>query len=47
MGPEPGNHENADLVLEPIMAGSDYNHLSVRSAVSITLDRLIGEENNP
>jgi hypothetical protein len=33
--------EEADYILEPIMADSDYNHLSVRSAVSIILDRLI------
>jgi hypothetical protein len=46
-GLSPEIMENADLVLEPIMAGSDYNHLSVRSAVSITLDRLIYEENIP
>jgi hypothetical protein len=32
----------ADLVLEPITGGGDYNHLSVRSAVSIYLDRLFG-----
>jgi hypothetical protein len=32
----------ADLVLEPILGNSDYNHLSVRSAVSIYLDRLFG-----
>lgn len=30
-----------DLVLEPIEGIGDYNHLSVRSAVSIYLDRLI------
>ncbi len=30
----------ADFRLRPIRAGSDYNHLSVRSAVSIILDRL-------
>ena len=35
----------ADYILEPIMAGSAYNHLSVRSAVSIILDRLIDDEN--
>lgn len=35
---------SCDLVLEPIQAGSDYNHLSVRSAVSIILDRLLGED---
>lgn len=32
-----------DYILEPIGKGSDYNHLSVRSAVSIILDRLLGE----
>jgi hypothetical protein len=35
--------EECDYILEPIQAGSDYNHLSVRSAVSIILDRLLGE----
>jgi len=30
----------ADLTLEPIVGPTDYNHLSVRSAVSIILDRL-------
>jgi hypothetical protein len=34
--------DRADLVLEPIIGNSDYNHLSVRSAVSIYLDRLFG-----
>ena len=33
----------ADAVLAPIGEDSDYNHLSVRSAVSIILDRLTGE----
>jgi hypothetical protein len=32
-----------DYILEPIGVDSDYNHLSVRSAVSIILDRLLGE----
>lgn len=32
----------ADFVLEPIRGGGDYNHLSVRSAVSIYMDRLFG-----
>jgi hypothetical protein len=32
----------ADLVLEPIRGNGEYNHLSVRSAVSIYLDRLFG-----
>ncbi len=33
----------ADGVLAPIRPAADYNHLSVRAAVAITLDRLIGE----
>ena len=32
-----------DYILEPIRGAGDYNHLSVRSAVSIILDRLLGE----
>ncbi|MCM0084064.1 RNA methyltransferase [Geomonas sp. Red32] len=32
----------SDYVLEPISAGGDYNHLSVRSAAAIMLDRLFG-----
>lgn len=31
----------ADYVLEPVQGQSDYNHLSVRSVVSIVLDRLM------
>lgn len=34
--------EMADQTLPPINGVSDYNHLSVRSAVSIILDRLLG-----
>ncbi|MGB9614986.1 MAG: RNA methyltransferase [Fervidobacterium sp.] len=33
-----------DYSLEPIRGKSDFNHLSVRAAVAIILDRLIGEE---
>jgi len=33
----------ADFVLEPIRGADEYNHLSVRSAVAIILDRLLGE----
>ncbi len=33
---------SADFVLEPIEGATDYNHLSVRSAASIILDRLLG-----
>lgn len=35
--------EKCDYILEPIQPLSDYNHLSVRSAVSIIIDRLLGE----
>ncbi|WP_366921635.1 RNA methyltransferase [Metallumcola ferriviriculae] len=36
--------EQVDLVLEPIYGAGDYNHLSVRSAAAIILDRLCGEK---
>lgn len=43
-GIEPGFiAENADYLLAPIEAASDYNHLSVRTAAAIVLDRLLGE----
>ncbi|NLW90102.1 MAG: RNA methyltransferase [Syntrophomonadaceae bacterium] len=35
--------DSCDYILEPLEAGREYNHLSVRSAVSIILDRLLGE----
>jgi len=35
--------EISDYNLEPIRANGEFNHLSVRAAVAITLDRLIGE----
>jgi hypothetical protein len=42
--------EKADHILEPVLGGSDlpgrqagYNHLSVRSATAIILDRLLGD----
>lgn len=35
--------DSCDHILEPLEAGRQYNHLSVRSAVSIILDRLLGE----
>jgi len=31
-----------DAMLPPIQAGTNYNHLSVRSAASIIIDRLLG-----
>lgn len=34
--------DEADFILEPINGPGDWNHLSVRSAVSIYLDRLRG-----
>ena len=33
--------ERADFILEPITGTTGYNHLSVRSAAAITLDRLM------
>ena len=36
--------EQFDFILEPIYGAGDYNHLSVRSAAAIILDRLAGEE---
>ena len=35
--------DSMDYILKPIEGRGDYNHLSVRSAVSIVLDRLIKE----
>ena len=32
--------QKADFFVEPIRGNSDYNHLSVRSAATVTLDRL-------
>jgi len=37
----------ADYLLEPIFGISDYNHLSVRTAAAITLDRLFSQFANP
>lgn len=34
--------EAADATLEPICGAGDYNHLPVRSALAIMLDRLLG-----
>jgi hypothetical protein len=36
--------DKADYVLAPIMGRAGYNHLSVRSAAAIILDRLFGED---
>lgn len=34
--------EEADHVLEPVKGGTNYNHLPVRSAAAIILDRVLG-----
>lgn len=34
---------SADVILPPVKGAGEYNHLSVRSAVAIILDRLFGE----
>lgn len=36
--------EKFDFILEPIYGAGEYNHLSVRSAAAIILDRLAGED---
>ena len=33
----------ADATLAPVVGAGEYNHLSVRSAVAIVLDRLFGK----
>ena len=43
-GMSPELLERCDLILDPIRAVGDYNHLSVRSAVAIILDRLLNED---
>jgi hypothetical protein len=35
--------DQCDFFLEPVRGGEEFNHLSVRSAVSIILDRLFGK----
>lgn len=36
-----------DKFLPPIWGPTDYNHLSVRAAMAITLDRLLGQDRDP
>lgn len=43
-GLAPQVFELCDMVLEPIGTPSQYNHLSVRSAASIIVDRLFGSD---
>lgn len=40
-GLAPDVMDRADVVLEPIVGPTDYNHLSVRSAATVILDRLL------
>jgi len=42
-GMSPEVADRADVVLAPIVGPGDYNHLSVRSAAGIILDRLRGK----
>jgi len=37
-------HKKADFILKPINGNRNYNHLSVRSAVAIVLDRITSEK---
>lgn len=41
-GLAPAVRERADIILDAILGPGDYNHLSVRAAVSIILDRIRG-----
>ncbi len=41
-GLAPEVYDCADFILDPICGRGDYNHLSVRSAAAIILDRLAG-----
>lgn len=43
-GMTPETMNRCDYILEPIWGRGDFNHLSVRSAASIILDRLLSEE---
>ncbi|MFH1982034.1 MAG: RNA methyltransferase [Pseudomonadota bacterium] len=44
-GLSPSFMETADHVLAPIQGPGPYNHLSVRAAAAIILDRLLGDRN--
>jgi len=41
-GLEKGVLDRADYVLDPIFGRAGYNHLSVRTAAAVILDRLVG-----
>lgn len=36
--------DGADIVLSPVVGQTEYNHLSVRSAAAVVLDRLLKEQ---
>ena len=38
--------DQADFILDPVEGGTNYNHLSVRTAAAIILDRLVGKSPN-
>ncbi|MBW2509746.1 MAG: hypothetical protein JRE81_14035, partial [Deltaproteobacteria bacterium] len=38
--------ETCDAILAPIEGPTEYNHLSVRAAVAVTLDRLFGAKSS-
>lgn len=42
-GMEKGLMARADYILPPIQGEADYNHLPVRAAAAITLDRILGD----
>jgi len=43
-GLAPAMRERADIILDAVRGPGDYNHLSVRAAASIILDRLAGRQ---
>lgn len=46
-GLHPSLLEDIDIFLEPIQGVGEYNHLSVRAAAAIILDRLLSKEQRP
>ncbi|HOQ80994.1 MAG TPA: RNA methyltransferase, partial [Candidatus Cloacimonadota bacterium] len=43
-GLSPEVHQKADYILQPIEGKNNYNHLSVRSAAAIVLDRITSDK---
>ncbi len=46
-GLHPSLLEDIDIFLEPIQGVGEYNHLSVRAAAAIILERLLGKRQHP